>query len=901
MSKEEVWHDQTLESIFSTLETTEKGLSTKAACERTGRYGYNEIKKEKKDTALVILLRQFKSFVALILFFASLISFFMGHTLEFVVIIIIILISILLSFFMEYKASKDMDALLLLAPKKSFVMRDGQKKEVMFREVTIGDVIVLRRGDIVGADARLISANGLKVDESALTGESLPVDKIAGELKGDVSLSQQTNMVFAGTNITTGDGLALVVRIGEKTEIGKISAMIQGVKEQTTPLQKRLDKLTKQLSIAALIAAVVVFFIGYLHGSTIGVMFVFSMAVIVSGIPESLPTVVAVTLANGVKEMAKKNAIVKRLPSIETLGTCSVICSDKTGTLTQNKMVVENIFTSDVEVSVTGEGYDPSGIFLKEDVRIDPMKHKTLSRLLEIGILCNNSDIKKENESWVIDGEATEGALIALGRKAGISKPDIHKKIPRKKEHPFDPVRKCMSTVHVYKGNHLVYSKGAPEMLIKKAKFYLHEGKIMRLDKEATMRFIKKTDEYASRGLRVLGLAFKEHKGSLDLKNVENSLIFAGLVSIRDPPEPNAKESIKKCHEAGIKVVMITGDNELTARAIGAELGIFRKGELVVTGQMLEQMDDGQLGDIINSVTVFARVAPEHKLRIVKTFQDAGHIVAMTGDGVNDAPALKRADIGIAMGKSGTEVAKESSELILRDDNFTTITNAVEQGRTIYENLRKFIYFLLVQNFSEVLIVLIAVMVGVNLPLTALMVLFINLVTGQLPALGLSFEIMKQKPRDPQESILNEYLILKIWQVVPFVVLGTVMLYQWELVIKGGSVAKAQTIAFATIIFFELFHSFNARSWDKSLFTKKFFSNLYSIGCFLLVAFLTVLAIYLEPLQSIFGTVGLTGKEWMLILAVSSSVLLYIEIQKTLIEAEVKERKKLEIYPTRGV
>lgn len=900
----EKWYGKTLDNIYTTLKTSKEGLTDKEAEQRVKKYGYNEIKKEKKDTTFIVLLRQFKSFVVWVLLIASVISISIGHNTEFIVIYVIICFIIIFGFYMESKASKDMDALIELTPKKSLVIRNGGKKEILSKELTIGDVLLLGRGEIVGADARLIEVNNLKLDESALTGESVPVDKLVGQLNGTVALAQQTNMVFAGTNITNGNGLAVVVKIGEQTEIGKISAMIKGIKEETTPLQKRLNKLTKQISVAAIIVAIAVFFIGYFHGSSIGVMFIFSMAVIVSAIPESLPTVVAVTLATGVKRMAKKNAIVKRLPSVETLGTCTVICSDKTGTLTQNKMIVENIFTSDAEVTVTGKGYEPGGLFLKENIKIEPKKHKTLSRLLEIGVLCNNSEVKRKKKQWVIDGEPTEGALIVLGKKAGMLRSELHKRMPRKKEHPFDPVRKCMSTIHVSKGSHFVYSKGAPEVLIKKAKYYLNNGQIKKLDKSAINQFKKKNKEYASKGLRVLGLAFKEHKGSFELKNVEAGLIFVGLVSIRDPPEPSAKESIKKCKEAGIKVVMITGDNEITAKAIGSELGIYNEGGLILTGKKVQQMSDSDLEKSINNVTVYARVAPAHKLRIVKILQKVGHIVAMTGDGVNDAPALKRADIGIAMGRCGTEVAKESSELILKDDNFTTITNAVEEGRTIYENIRKFIYYLLVGNFSEVLIVLIAVMVGMNLPLTALMILFINLVTSELPALGLSFEkpsdrIMKQKPRDPKEGILSSYVIYKIGQIVPFVVLGTIVLYQWELVMGVKSIPKAQTIAFATIIFFELFHAFNARSWDRSIFTKEFFSNIYIIGGILLAALLTITVIYWTPLQSIFGTVALNVYDWILILIVSMSVIFYVEIQKTLIELEWKERKKSEIYPTR--
>ncbi|MBU0667039.1 MAG: HAD-IC family P-type ATPase [Nanoarchaeota archaeon] len=797
-----------------------------------------------------------------------------------------------------------MDALIKLTPKKSFVIRNKEEKEISSKELTIGDIIVLRRGGVVGADAVLIESNSLKLDESTLTGESVSVNKFPGQLTGTVDLANRTNMVFSGTNITDGFGLAVVVHIGMQTEIGNISSMIKSIKDETTPLQKRIDKLTKQISIAVIFIAVAVFFIGVWKGSNPATMFIFSMAVIVSGIPESLPTVVAVTLAKGVKRMADKNAIVKRLPSVETLGTTTVICTDKTGTLTQNKMFAENIFTSDLELSITGKGYEPTGLFLKENVQIDPNKHETLSKLLEIGILCNNSDVKKKGTEWVMDGEPTEGALIVLGHKAGLIKSDLHKSMLRIKEHPFDSERKCMSTIHSHKDGNFVYSKGAPELLIQKAKYYLNNGKILKLDKSTENKFIKKNKEYASKGLRVLGLAFKKHEGSSELKNVESGLIFVGLVSIRDPPEPSAKKSIKLCKEAGIKVVMITGDNELTAKAIGSELGIYNDGDTILTGKQLQRMSDLDLEKIVNNVTVYARVTPAHKLRIVKTLQRAGHIVAMTGDGVNDAPALKSADIGIAMGVCGTEVAKESAELILKDDNFTTIVNAVEEGRTIYENIRKFISYLLVGNLSEILIVLIAVIVGLNLPLTALMILFINLVTSEFPALGLSFEkpserIMKQNPRDPKEGILSNYIIFKIAQIAPLIILGTVILYQWELVFGAKDIFKAQTIAFATIIFFELFHTLNVRSWDESIFTKNFFSNKYLLGGVILSSLLTIIVIYWAPLQRIFGTVALNVQDWILILLVSLSVIGYVEIQKTLVQVELKEREKMEIHPTR--
>ena len=473
-----------LDDVLKSVNSNKKGLAQKEAQKRIKEEGPNEITKGQKETPLKILLRQFKSFVVGILAVAGLISFFIGHHIEFVVIMIIILFVILLNFFEEYKASKDMEALMNLTPKKATVLRDGKKVEIFSKDITRGDILVVQRGNVVGADARLIKAHSLKVEESALTGESNSVHKKAVQLKSSTPLAQQKNMLFSGTNITSGHGHAVVVGTGDNTEMGKISNLVGSVKDEKTLLQKRIDNLTKQISIAALFIAVIVYFIGLLHGTHWTAMLVFSMAAIVAGIPESLPTVLGVTLASGVKKMAKHNAIIKRMPAVETLGTCTVICSDKTGTLTQNKMVIENLFTSDMEIAVTGEGYESEGVFLKEKIDFDVNKHKTISQMLEIGVLCNNSDIRLEEKEWVVDGEATEGALITLARKAGMAKDEFHKKYPRKKEHPFDPERKLMSTVHLKQGKHYVYSKGAPEILLKKAKYYLDNGKVKKLNEK---------------------------------------------------------------------------------------------------------------------------------------------------------------------------------------------------------------------------------------------------------------------------------------------------------------------------------------------------------------------------------------------------------------------------------
>ncbi|MBU0535414.1 MAG: cation-translocating P-type ATPase [Nanoarchaeota archaeon] len=904
MEKEE-WHSKDVKYVFDKLGASEKGFSSDEALKRLKEYGPNIITKEKKVSIFGVFLRQFKNFIIYVLLFAAVISFVIGDVTEFAVISIIVAVIILISFFEEYKASKEMEALKKLTPRKAKVLRDSRIMEIVASDVVPGDILHLDRGDFLPADARVISCNNLRVDESTLTGESVPVVKKECTLQKAV-MAEQCNMLFAGTIITNGNCVAVVVATGKNTELGKISKMIGDVKEETTPLQKRLDKLSKQLSLGTFVICIFVVLLGVWRGQPLHEMMLLAVAVAVSGIPESLPTVVAVTLALGVKKMARRNAIIKRLPAVETLGTCTAICSDKTGTLTQNRMVIESIFTLDTEVQVTGEGFSPEGLFMFEGKKIDPTKHKTLSKAIEVGVFCNNSELKKVEEEWDIEGEPTEGAFVVMAKKAGLIKADMHLRSPRVKEHPFDPVRKCMTTVHLVNKKPIVYSKGAPELLLKKAKHYYSNGRITKLNKHVIEKILEKNHEFAKKGMRVLGLAFKEHNNKqYELKHVESELVFVGLVAMRDPPEPNAKESVRLCKEAGTKVVMITGDNRTTAEAIAKDLGIYSENDLIIEGPELDKMDDASFSHIVNKVTVYSRATPKHKLRIVEALQKQGHIVAMTGDGVNDAPALKKADIGVAMGKRGTDVAKEAAEMVIKDDNFSTIVNAIQEGRTIYANMRKFIYYLLAGNISEVSLIFIAILLGMSPPLTAIMILFLNLVTSDLPALGLCVEkppkdLMKQRPRNPKEGILSDYLLLKIAQVIPFIVLGTIALFMWEIVIKHGSLEKAQTMAFATIVFFELFHIFNAKSWDESAISFKSLNNIYLTLGILFSSLLTIAVIYIPFAQNIFHTVSLSFSEWVTIGIMTSAILFFVEIQKTAINSEIRERERMEIHPTRG-
>lgn len=888
-------------NLSSNLDT---GLSSDDVAARQKIHGKNFFADDKKVHWWQVLLRQFQSFILYVLIFAAGISAFVGDFVEFYVIAFIILFIIMLGFFMEFKATRDMEALRNLTPRKARVMRDGKEMTIEATELVPGDVLFIKHGDLVPADARVTSDWNLEVNESALTGESISIIKDDGQLSGSLPLAEQKNMVFAGTLVTRGRAVCIVTEIGKKTEVGKISDLLSRVEYQTSPLQKRLDKLGKQFAVIVFFICLLIFFMGLFQGSAWERMLLLAVAVGVAGIPESLPTVIAVTLSVGMKRMAKQNVIIKKLAAVETLGTCDVICTDKTGTLTQNRMVVEKIYLAD-EVQITGEGFIPKGIFLIDDHKIEPNNYFDIKKLLEIGVFCNNSHLVEKEGVWSIDGEPTEGALLVLARKAGLDKTDFHKRYNRMIEFPFDHDRKFMSVVHTVEGKRYAYAKGAPEVVLKRSRKFMNRGRIEELTDEKISEFYAQIEEYASQGLRVLGLAYKEmEKDLIEQDYVESDLVFVGLAVMRDPPAQQVYDAIEQCKQAGTKVVMITGDNKITAKAIGRELGILGPDDTILTGAELDEIttevDEKEFLHIIDSVTVYARTTPKHKLKIIEGLQKKGHIVAMTGDGVNDAPALKKANIGVAMGKRGTDVAKETAEMVILDDNFSSIVHAIKEGRTIYSNIRKFLYYLLAGNFSEVMLILLASVFGLLEPLTALMILFINVVTSEIPALGLSFEksspsIMNRKPRDPKEVILNEYLYLRIGQVLPLFVFGTLSLFMWELLIEGGSEAKAQTVAFATIIMFELFHVFNAKGFNSSIVSKRFWNNpLLLIGN--AVAFLLmVLAIYTPIGNQVLGTMPLELKEWLMILGISSLSLVFVELQKAIVRSELKEQAKLGI------
>ncbi|MFW5747012.1 MAG: cation-translocating P-type ATPase, partial [Nanoarchaeota archaeon] len=810
---------------------------------------------------------------------------------------------VLLSFFEEYKATRDMESLKKLTPHRTRVIRNGEERIIDARMIVPGDILHLNRGDIVPADARIVTCTDLKVDESALTGESVPVTKSEKIIVDSVTLADRINMVFAGTMITNGHAKVIIVETGVTTELGKIASLVENAKEEKSPLQKKLDVLSSRFGLIVVSVCVLIFVIGLLRsgGAGLDALLVLAIAVAVAGIPESLPAVISISLAIGMKRMARNNAIIKKLSAVETLGTCTVICSDKTGTLTQNKMVVEHIWNLSKHIDVTGEGFDPHGGFFSDGKKVNPLRDRDLNKLLEIGMLCNDSDLHNMKSSWQITGEATEASLVVLGQKAGLSKKWLHEQHPRLAERAFNSDRKYMTCINKMRSGMVLHAKGAPEKILSRCSAYLLDGKCQKLTASVRDAILTKQSEFARQGYRVIALAFRDMKQQrVSKKYAEKNLVFAGMAAIRDPPEPSATDAIRKCHNAGIRTVMITGDNPLTAQAVAEEIGILTPGMKVVTGQEIDQINDHELRHLVPSVAVFARVAPSHKLRIVKALQDDGEIVAMTGDGVNDAPALKRADIGIAMGREGTDVARDASEMILKDDNFSTIVYAIEEGRNIYNNIIRFLYYLLPGNLSQISIILISTIAGVLPPITPLMILFLNLVTSDFPALGLAVEktnsnVMRQKPRSPKEQILNGYLTLKIGQVIPIIVLGSIGLFMWEMFVQHADFKTAQTVVFVSIILFMLFHGFNAKAIDGSIFSKHIFSNIFFYAGFAVSIVATFLVLYVPAIAAVFGTVPLTLQQWVPIIFVSSIVVVYTEIIKTIINSEIEESLRLKM------
>ncbi|WP_026689960.1 calcium-translocating P-type ATPase, SERCA-type [Alteribacter aurantiacus] len=877
------WYEMEVEEVEQAIDTDKtRGLDDEEAQIRLKKHGLNKIDDGKRTPLFFLFISQFKDFMVLVLLAATLVSGLLGEYIDALTIMIIVLLNGFLGFFQERKAEKSLASLKALSAPQMTVLRNGEWGKIPSHEAVVGDIVKLNAGDRIGADVRILNSESMYVEESALTGESLPVRKSREAIRSHdrLPLGDQENMAFMGTMVTQGNGLGVVIASGMKTEMGKIAHLLKTTESMETPLQKRLEQLGKILIAAALLLTALVVVFGIIQGHDVYTMFLAGVSLAVAAIPEGLPAIVTVALALGVQRMIKRNAIVRKLPAVETLGCATVICSDKTGTLTQNEMTVTTLYSDHTLWNVTGSGFQPTGQFYLGKKKIDPSKEKPLWQLLTFGALCNNANlIEKDDGAYSVDGDPTEGALLAAALKAGVSNDSLITRFTVEKEFPFDSSRKMMSVVvrNNETGERFIVTKGAPDVVLNNTSFMLTNGRKGKLSEGDRSKQFAVVEELASNALRTIAVAYRELKPDDYIeteREAEKELTFIGIQGMIDPPREEVFNAVDECKKAGIKTVMITGDHALTAKAIATRLGMLPIGGKVLTGNDLEKMDVDELGNVVDDVYVFARVTPEHKLKIVKALQSRGHIVAMTGDGVNDAPAIKAANIGIAMGTTGTDVAKEASSLILSDDNFKTIKAAIKEGRNIYDNIRKFIRYMLASNVGEILVMLFAMMLGMPLPLVAIQILWINLVTDGLPAMALGMDqpeddVMKRKPRAPNESIFARKLG---WKVISRgFMIGAVTLFAfWQTYQSSGeNLMLAQTVAFATLVMAQLIHVFDCRS-EHSVFHRNPFENKYLVGAVISSVLLMLVVLYYPPLQSIFHTVDLSFEHWLLILGSAS-------------------------------
>jgi Ca2+-transporting ATPase len=925
----EGWHAKSVDEALEELNSSKHGLSEQEAKTRLQQYGFNELKEKKRRTALQMFLEGFKDVFIILLLVATVFSVIVGYyesmktpqsfleayTDAIAIGLIVVLVAIA-GFVQEYRAEKAIEALKRLTAPKARVMRDGKEVTIPAREIVPGDVLALETGDTVAADARIVEAIELKADEAVLTGESTSVDKKTGTLKPEASIGDRKNMLFMATHTIYGRGKAVVTSTGMNTEFGKIAESVQTAEEEETPLQRKLDFFAKRIARVVVVLSIIIFALEvFAEEATKGLTQLISavidssmtsIALAISVVPEGLPAIVTISLALGAREFAKRHAIIRRLSSAESLGATTIICSDKTGTLTKGEMTVRRIYSNGEITEVTGVGYEPKGELKGSDSSANASNDENLSLLLTAGSLCNNASLQYDKGAWHIAGDPTEGALIVAAAKAGLEHNELQKKYPRIGEIPFTSERKRMTTIHqTSDGKRLVFIKGAPESVLERCAHLFEKGEEEELTDAKRNGILRINEKLASDALRVLGMAYKKLPSTVNefSDNIEHGLVFLGLEGMIDPPREEAIEANRRCVDAGIRTVMITGDHKLTASAVAEEIGIMKKDSRVITGPELENMNDEEFEKIVESVAVYARVSPEHKLRIVKALKKKGHIVAMTGDGVNDAPAIKAADVGVAMGISGTDETREASDIVLTDDNFATIVNAVEQGRVIYDNIRKYARFLIACNFDEVLVIgtfaILAGLSGINgevlfpLPLLPAMLLWINLVTDGAPAVSLATDppdedVMKRPPRKPDEGILHGMIAFVLASFI-LQSIGTILVFCLEYYVwpthpwgwPNGpfneasrllSLNEARTTAFVQATMFELFVVWNCRSEKRSVWRmgrdalkNKFFviAEIVSIA--------TTLAIpYIPITQAMFRLVPLSLTDMAYVVGVAS-------------------------------
>ena len=878
------WYARDTEVILETLETgVNRGLSHEEAAERLGTFGPNALPAPKKKSAFIRFFKHFNEIMMYVLFAAAAVTLALSHYADTIVIIAVIFINAAIGFFQENKAEQALENIKSLLSPRALVLRDGTRKDIDARELTVGDIVVLAPGDKVPADIRLLHASNLKIEESALTGEAVPSDKHTDPVDMETPLADRDNMAYSGTAVSAGTATGVVVAVGLETEIGRISQLLADVKPLTTPLIRQMDALSKSISATIVGIAVAVYLFGHFFREYFPMELLLSViGLAIAAIPEGLPAILSIILAIGVQNMAKCKAIVRNLPSVETLGSVSVICSDKTGTLTKNEMTVRSLVICDTYYDVTGAGYDPEGAVLVAEEPVSTAENPLLRRLVECLRICNDASLSQNAEGhWTVQGDPTEGSLIALYTKSGLT--DV---LPRRlAEIPFDSSYKFMATLVEGEEENIIYIKGAPDRLLDMATQEKNCDGVQPLNRPYWEKTISKQ---ASQGQRVIGAAFKpvsKETRRLSREDLDEGVRFLGLAGIVDPPRDEAVDAIRACHAAGITVKMITGDHMDTARAIGRELGI-GDGVCAVSGTEIDAMTPEQLQKAVTRYDIFARTSPEHKLRLVEAIQANGQICAMTGDGVNDAPALRRADVGVAMGIKGTEVTKEAAEIVLADDNFSTIVAAVEEGRRVYENLKKTVLFILPTNGAESFLIIASILAGAMIPLTPVQILWVNMVTSVTVSLALAFEkaepgTMRHPPRPAKTHILTPYFIWRILFVS--VLIGGITLIMSNLMLAAEyGILKTRTVTLQTIVMCQLFHLFNSRSIRESAFKMDFFSNkaVFVVAGLLLVLQLAVT--YLPFMNAMFGTVPLSLKFWLIPIGLGFVVFLIVEGEKAI-------------------
>ncbi|MDD7363646.1 MAG: calcium-translocating P-type ATPase, SERCA-type [Peptoniphilus sp.] len=891
------WYKMSPRDVIGELSSDPgKGLTRAEAEKRLQEHGANELQEEEKKPLIKKFAEQFLDPMIIILLIAAVISGVVGEWVDSVIILAIVIVNALLSIFQEGKAEEAIAALKKMSSPTVKVIRDGKSIELDATKVVPGDIVVLQTGDIVPADMRLIESSNLKIDESSLTGESVAVEKDAEEVfDDDVGIGDRLNYAYSASIVTYGRGRGIVTETGEETEIGKIATSLSTMEEKQTPLQRKLAGLSKTLGILVVAVCAVVFIVGKIYGHDTLRMFMTSVSLAVAAIPEGLPAIVTIVLAMGMGNMAKKNAIVKRLLAVETLGTTTYICSDKTGTLTQNEMTVTNVYVDGKVLEVSGTGYAPKGEVTYEGKAVGLDDVKGLRTLTSIATLTNDADLIEEDGTYDILGDPTEGALITLSGKQGIEEKELESSYPRIGEIPFDSDRKMMSTFHenFFDGQVSSFTKGAPDIVLSRCRYILKDGDVVEMTEADREAISEQNNRFAENALRVLAFAYRNYDAlpdELSSEDHEKDMVFVGLTGMIDPARPEVKDAIKECRNAGIVPVMITGDYLLTAKAIARELGILREGDDAMMGEELNGKSPEEIREIVKTTRVFARVSPENKVQIVTALKANGEITAMTGDGVNDAPAIKKGDIGIAMGITGTDVAKNTADVILTDDNFATIVHAVEEGRIIYANIKKFVTFLLSCNIGEVLVVFLSIIMNLPTPFLPIQLLWLNLVTDSFPALALGVEkgeeeIMHEPPRDPKEPILDRKVTITLVIQSIAITIATLGVYYYALTTHGRTgdgLVYSRTMAFSTLVFSELFRSFSSRSIDDTLAKIGFFTNKRLNQAVLLSLALVLVVLYVPFLEELFHMTDLNMMDWAIVLISSFIPLVIGEIQKVI-------------------